>query len=218
MRRGKRSSEAQLQAAPARHDQDRARPLGQFADGTRHLLGGEQLSRKGAGGVAVVELVLQHRRPDAVRADGRELDAVDSLAPQVEERAEGEGHRRVLAGRVVDLARGGDDPGQRDHVDHVAAACGDHRLQGGDRPVHRAQRVDLSIRRRVSSSCVQAGPVTSTPALFTQRSSEPRCGFGGQRPAGCLVAHVERATAPRCRSRLPSARPHRRRRRLRGTR
>jgi hypothetical protein len=30
-----------------------------------------------------------------------------------------------------------------------------------------------SIRRRVSSPCVQAGPVTSTPALLTQRSSEP---------------------------------------------
>ena len=108
--------------------------------------GRQQVAGEGAGGVGVVELVLQHRRPDPVGADGRELDALVAGAAQVEQGAEGEGHRRVLARRVGDLARGGDDAGQRDHVDHVAAAGGDHRLQRRDGAVHRPGGVDREHR------------------------------------------------------------------------
>jgi hypothetical protein len=44
------------------------------------------------------------------------------------------------------LAGCGDDAGEGDDVDHVALTGGDHRLQGGDGAVHRAQRVDFEHR------------------------------------------------------------------------
>ena len=99
---------------------------------------------------------------------------VDPGAAQVEEGAEGEGHRRVLARRVGDLARRGDDAGQRDHVDHVAAAgLAIIRSSAATVPFIVPIALTSSIVRRVASSCSQEAPVTSTPALLTQRSSEP---------------------------------------------
>ena len=122
----------------------------------------------------------------------RELDPLDAGAAQVEEGAEGEGHRRVLARRVVDLARRRDEAGQRDHVDHVPAAGRDHRLERGDRAVHRAERVDVEHR--------PARRLVLLP------------GGAGDQDAGVVDPEVERAAA---RVAAAAATPGRRPRRAR---
>src|SRR5262245_9648416 len=65
---GEEVEEAELQAAPAGQDENRARALGQLADLRRHCLRRQQMAGEGAGGVRILELVLQHRSPDAVGA------------------------------------------------------------------------------------------------------------------------------------------------------
>ena len=72
---GEEVEEAQQRPAPARQHEQRPRAFGQLADRGRDLPRGEQLAGEGAGRRRVVELVLEHRRPDAVRADRGELHA-----------------------------------------------------------------------------------------------------------------------------------------------
>ena len=174
----------------------------------------QQVAGEGAGGVGVVELVLEHRRPDPVGADGRELDAPVSGAAQVEQGAEREGHRRVLAGRVGDLAGRGDDAGERDHVDDVAAPGGHHPLQRRHGAVHRPGGVDREHRRagRLVLLPGEAGGEDAgvvDPEVERARLGGDRC---GERAAGCLVSHVEgRMPSRRRRSQPRYAPPPRRR-------
>jgi hypothetical protein len=98
---------------------------------------------------------------------------------------------------IVDLARCGDDAGQGDDIDHVTAAGGDHRLQGSDGAVHRAQRVDLEHR---SPRCLvllpgEAGGEHASVVDPDVERATASCGFSGKRPAGRLVTDVERRRA-----------------------
>jgi hypothetical protein len=99
----------------------------------------------------------------------------------------------LLARRVVDLTRRGDDARQRDHIDHVAAAGGDHRLQGGDGAIHRPQHIDLEHRPagRLVLLPGESGGEHAGVVNPEVESAGPRRRFRGERPAGGLVAHVE---------------------------
>ena len=88
-------------------------------------------------------------------------------------------------------------PASEIDVDHVAAAGGDHRLQGGDGAVHRPQRVDLEHRpaRRLVLLPGRPGDQHAGVVDPEVERAAARRGFGGERPAGRLVAHVERRRA-----------------------
>ena len=79
----------------------------------------------------------------------------------------------------------------------MAAAGGDHRLQGGDGAVHRPQRVDLEHRppRRLVLLPGEAGGEHAGVVDPEVERAAARRGVGGERPAGRLVADVERGRA-----------------------
>jgi hypothetical protein len=80
----------------------------------------------------------------------------------------------MLAGRVGDLARGGDDAGQRPLAlitwpRPAGTICSSAAIV----PLIVPTALIESIAARVASSCSQASPVRRTPALLTQRSRLP---------------------------------------------
>ena len=106
-------------------------------------MGLQQLAGEGERGAGVVELVVEHRRPDAVGADARDVHVLDLGCPQVGHGAQAEPHDGVLRGGVDPLAGHGGEAGERGDVDDLATAVGTHRLDGGQRAVHRPDRIHL---------------------------------------------------------------------------
>ena len=147
-RLGKVSNTRTNCAAPARDRDDGPRPVDQARDAVGDLAGAQHRPRERGGGIGVVELVLEHRAPDPVRADRRDVDPPDAVAAQVGEGPDAERHRRVLAGRVGNFARRRDEPRERDDVDDVAATGGPHRAQRGEGAVHGSDGVHVEHRPR----------------------------------------------------------------------
>ena len=128
-RPGMRSNSRTKTPAVAGDRQNHARLVEQARDRPGDHLGTQQHARERGRRVAVVELVEEHWRPDAVRADRGYVDLLRARSAKVGECAEGERHRRVLRRGVERLARRRREAGERDHVDQVAAVGGSHLLK-----------------------------------------------------------------------------------------
>ena len=129
--------------APPGQGGDQPRLLEDLAHRGHDLVGLQQLAGEGERGAGVVELVVEHRRPDAVGADARDVHVLDLGCPQVGHGAQAEPHDGVLRGGVDPLAGHGGEAGERGDVDDLATAVGTHRLDGGQRAVHRPDRIHL---------------------------------------------------------------------------
>ncbi len=171
----------------------------------------------------VVELVVEHRRPDAVGADAADPDVADLGAPQVGLGAQAEPHHGVLGAGVHGLAGDGDQAGERGDVDHVPAAVVAHLPDRRDGAVHDATHVDVEHQLALLGGVgprgageQHAGVVDPhrEPAVRARRSPQPRL----RRLPG--PGRRARRRTPRCRSgpRSPGLPPGRRRSRARGGR
>src|ERR687884_170253 len=198
-------------APPAGDGGHRPRPVEQAGDVGGHVVGHQYPAAERQGGLRVVELVVEHRGPEAVGTHARDVDAADGGPAKVGQRAEAERERGVLRRRVHRLARGGHEPGKRDHVDDMAGVGAAHVLEGGGRARRGVADVEGRGPRRGPQETgglghrlgVEVGRVDGEPP-FVQDSGdlapEPAPGARNHRAGAERVPLLVRHRVPRCRS------------------
>ena len=187
-------------------------PVEHPADRGGDVLDGQQDAGEGQRRLRVVELVVEHRGPDAVGADAADVDAPDAGQAQVGRGAEAEAEHRVLGPGVDALARHGDQAGQRGDVDDVAAALPAHPADGAHGAVHDADRVDLDHQATLLRRLLPRRAGDDHPGVVDPDVQRPGA-LDGQRGRGVArrgVADVE-ARRRRRRHRSGPRRPSRRR-------
>ena len=136
---------------------------------------------------------MEHRGPDAVGADARDVHVLDLRRAQVGHGAQAEPHDRVLRGGVDPLAGHRGQAGERGDVDDLSATAGPHRLDGGQGAVHRPDRVDLEHQPALLRVVLPRGPGEEhagivDPDVQTTGDGDDLVARG---PHGRVVTHVE---------------------------
>ncbi len=192
---GVRSNSRTCAPTPPGSGDDRSWPADHAHHEVGHLLGLEQLAGERHRRLRVIELVVQHRRPHPVGADAADVDVPDPGHPQVRQGGRAEAHDRVLRPGIDGLTRHGHQPGERRDVDDVATTRRAHHLQGGDRAVHRPERVDLEHQPPLLVAVLPRRGSDQHARVVDPQVERPcaRHDRGGNLSAGLLLADVEHA-------------------------